>query len=136
MPITYPPSWWCEGLLSSCDARLSIEEPLTMLHESAVAYDGLPISSGGAHSLGRLTSRQAYRAWRRFLDECAHDEHVEVYFDLPHTPSLRVKRDVVRTIARAFGKPAAFSKRIDVPLDRAEEALLVLESIEPQPTNP
>src|SRR5688572_26077238 len=40
------------------------------LVESAVAYDGLPIGSGGAHGLGRIAVRPALGAWIDFLDMC------------------------------------------------------------------
>jgi hypothetical protein len=35
-----------------------------------ISYDGLPISSGGAHSLGRLRPRAAWQAFQRFLSTC------------------------------------------------------------------
>jgi hypothetical protein len=38
---------------------------------AAVTYIGLPISSGGAHSLGRMTRRAAYAAMMEFVGTCA-----------------------------------------------------------------
>jgi hypothetical protein len=37
---------------------------------TAVTYDGLPVSSGCAHSLGRMTRRAAYDATMSFLRTC------------------------------------------------------------------
>jgi len=45
-----------------------------MLHAqvtpAAVTYVGLPISSGGAHSLGRMSRRAAYQRTIAFLQAC------------------------------------------------------------------
>ena len=38
--------------------------------QSAVTYEGLPISSGGAHKLGRTSTRKAVESWRDFLAAC------------------------------------------------------------------
>ena len=38
---------------------------------TAVTDEGLPLSSGGAHSLGRMTRRAAYESTMSFLRACA-----------------------------------------------------------------
>jgi len=102
------------------------------LEESAVAYDGLPISSGGAHGLGRISASDALRAWLRFLDMRTEASPVSCWFDFPMTPRLAVDPKVVRRIAREF--PASRGRH-PVPWDRAGDALSIFESLEPLPAN-
>jgi hypothetical protein len=100
--------------------------------ESAVAYDGLPISSGGAHSLGRISARNAFDSWLKFLDTCAVASPIQAFFDFPSTPELPIDPAVERRVDRDFpGRPG----RCIVPWDRAEEALSLFESLEPLPVN-
>jgi hypothetical protein len=101
--------------------------------ESAVAYDGLPISSGGAHALGRISPARALTAWQDFLAGCTQPSPVSCWFDLPMTPELTVESAVVARIAAVF--PDRTRDRFPVPLDRIGQAVDLLESIEPQPTN-
>jgi hypothetical protein len=101
--------------------------------ESAVAYDGLPISSGGAHGLGRVGARDAHAAWMDFLKNCTSPTAISCYFELPETPELSVAPDVRSAIAEAFPRDG---HRHPVPGDRVDDALELLTSIEPQPTNP
>ena len=112
--------------------------------ESAVVYDGLPISSGGAHRLGRLSASAALAAWRRFLETRTAVERSRAYFDFPQTPDLRVEPKTVSLIERTFGKsPMRLTTRllrqpptsIDVPLHRFDEAADLLDSLAPLPTN-
>lgn len=37
---------------------------------TAITYEGLPISSGGAHGLGRIGLRDAYEQTTSFIDSC------------------------------------------------------------------
>jgi hypothetical protein len=101
--------------------------------ESAVAYDGLPISSGGAHALGRVSARQALKAWRDFLVACTQPGPIACWFALPMTPELTVESEVVARIGTSF--PNRSRDRFPVPLERIDEALDLFESIEPQPAN-
>jgi hypothetical protein len=100
--------------------------------ESAVAYDGLPISSGGAHGLGRISVRDAFASWLRFLDTCTDPSPIESWFEFPNTPGLTVDAMVVRLIEQEFPRGSA---RHSVPWGRIEDALALFESIEPLPTN-
>jgi hypothetical protein len=102
------------------------------LLESAVAYDGLPISSGGAHALGRISARVAFDAWRRFLDTCTEASPISCWFDFPATPGLTLDSEIQRHIQRVFpGRPG---RRL-VPSDQAENALHLFESLQPLPVN-
>ena len=101
--------------------------------ESAVVYDGMPISSGGAHGLGRIEARDAHAGWLGFLAACTRPANVHCYFDLPQTPELTVEPSVRARIAEVF---PADRRRYPVPDDRVNEALDLLTSFEPQPTNP
>jgi hypothetical protein len=101
--------------------------------ESAVAYDGLPISSGGAHALGRISPRQALMSWRGFLGACTQPSPITCWFDLPMTPELAVEPAVVARLSAAF--PDRTRDRFPVPEDRIDQAVDLIESIEPQPTN-
>lgn len=102
------------------------------LAQSCVAYDGLPISSGGAHALGRIGARDALVRWRQFLDACTDASPIKCWFDFPQTPELTVDPAVVRLIA---GKFPGVSHRHLVPRARLDEALSIFESLEPLPTN-
>lgn len=104
--------------------------------ESAVAYDGLPISSGGAHGLGRVSARKAHEAWTAFLSTCTQSAPVSCSFDLPDTPNLRADRRTVKLIERSFPPVRGVSKRFEVPTERIDDALSLFESLEPLPTNP
>jgi hypothetical protein len=99
---------------------------------SALVYDGLPISSGGAHGLGRISPHDAYDAWSRFLSACTVPGAITCFFDLPDTPELAVERSVRRLLGRTF-PPAG--RRFPVPTRRVPEALELLATLEPQPTN-
>jgi hypothetical protein len=102
------------------------------LEESAVAYDGLPISSGGAHALGRISARDALNAWLRFLDMRTEASPISCRFDFPMTPRLTADPEVVRLIAREF--PGGRGRH-RVPWDRVDDALSLFESLEPLPAN-
>lgn len=95
-------------------------------------YDGLPVSSGGAHGLGRISVHDAYSRWCEFLSACTSPRAITCAFDLPNTPELRVDRSVRALLVRTFpGNDGKFP----VPTDRVGEALELLTALEPQPTN-
>ena len=102
------------------------------LLDSAVAYDGLPISSGGAHGLGRVAARDALNDWLQFLATRTESRSIRAYFDLPATPELTVDFGVARTIAREFPTSRG---RFTVPSDRLDDAVALFESFEPLPVN-
>ena len=102
------------------------------LAESCVVYDGLPVSSGGVHGLGRITAPHAFDRWRAFLDECTEPAPVKCWFDFPRTPGLTVDPDVLQLVEREFPREG---DRHVVPGVRAAEALALFQSLEPLPTN-
>jgi hypothetical protein len=102
------------------------------LEESAVAYDGLPISSGGAHGLGRISARDSFSAWLGFLGERTDASQGSCSFSFPHTPGLTADPGVVKLITREF--PGG-RDRHPVPWDRVDDALSVFESLEPLSVN-
>ena len=72
------------------------------LTESAVVYDGLPIASGGAHGLGRLSARDSLAAWLNFLDTRTESGPLDCFFDFPQTPEIEVEPAVAQRIEREF----------------------------------
>jgi hypothetical protein len=102
------------------------------LLESSVVYDGLPISSGGAHGLGRITARNALNAWTTFLDACTQTSAIECWFQLPPTLGLDVEPAVRRALDEQF--PIRDGKYA-VARDRFNDALALYESLQPQPAN-
>jgi hypothetical protein len=100
--------------------------------KSAVAYDGLPISSGGAHGLGRMSARNALDSWLRFLDTRTQASPIQSWFDLPQTPGLSIDPEMGQLIEREFARG---SGRHQVPWNRVNDALSLFKSLEPLPTN-
>ncbi len=100
---------------------------------SAVAYVGLPIASGGAHGLGRISAKGALDAWQQFLDTRAVATATRCHFLLSEPPQLKVQASVVAVLNRHF--PGS-GRLYPVSVDLLDEAIELLESIEPQPTNP
>jgi hypothetical protein len=105
---------------------------VNQLEESAVAYDGLPISSGGAHALGRTSARDALNAWLRFLDTRTEASPISCWFHFPMTPGLTADPQAVTLITRQF--PDA-QDRHPVPWDQVDDALSIFESLEPLSVN-
>jgi len=120
---------------ASEDAQAPSSAKLVHVMESAVAYDGLPISSGGAHALGRISARDALTGWLRFLETCTEASPIQCYFDFPMTPGLTVDAAVAQAVEREFPRGSSRSKRLCVPWSRTEDALSMFESLEPMPTN-
>lgn len=104
--------------------------------QSSVVYDGLPISSGGAHAINRLDTRSALDAWRNFLAQRGHVVEVRAHIridDAPPTASPAAQR----LIDREFPTPvhASYPFVRSVPANRLDEAVSLMAAIEPQPTN-
>jgi hypothetical protein len=103
--------------------------------ESAVVYDGLPISSGGAHGLGRISARGALSAWLRFLEARTQASPISCSFDLSTIPELAVGPRAAELIAREF--PASRLSHIHpVQWDRVNDALSIFESLDSRPVEP
>lgn len=75
---------------------------LTPLLDSVVVYDGLPISSGGAHGLRRLDATAAIEAWRGFLDACTEQASLVTRFTV--ADGVKPPRDVLRQLKSRFGQ--------------------------------
>lgn len=115
-------------------------EPVAARPPVAVTYDGLPISSGGAHSLGRLSRREAYARTTSFLRTCTEPAGPrEYWFAVNSVPELRPVRRLEKELERRFGKREGFlwikDQRLDIAAERVAEALDFLDEIDPQPTN-
>lgn len=99
---------------------------------SAVTYEGLPLSSGAAHSLGRMTPRAAYAATMSFLQVCTEPlGRVEYSFTVHDVPELQPPRHLERELERRFGR----GRRIIFDEEELPDALDLLDHIHPQPTN-
>jgi hypothetical protein len=110
-----------------------IRAALVNLAPSAVVYDGLPISRGGAHGLGKISATDALSAWRRFLDTCTDASGISCWYDFPMTPDLTVDPGVVRLVEGEF--PATPGGQHPVPPGRIDDALSLFEALEPLPVN-
>jgi hypothetical protein len=98
---------------------------------TAGTYVGLPISSGGAHSLTRMSFRAAHERMVQFLSRCA-----EPITPLAYSFSLLdadVPRDtkIEKLLHRRFGS----GDNLNVGHERVTEALDFLTEIDPQPAN-
>jgi hypothetical protein len=97
---------------------------------AAVTYVGLPISSGGAHSLGRMPRRVAYHRTEAFIAErTALVGAIEYSFSVLDVPELTPVPRLKQEVKRRFGLNAPIAKQ------RVTEALDFLDDIHPQPTN-
>ncbi len=105
-----------------------------MLHAqvtpAAVTYVGLPISSGGAHSLGRMSRRAAYQRTIAFLQACTQPVGaIDYTFKVHDVPELGPVPGLERELKRRFGNHVGLQE------DRVPDALDFLDDIDPQPTN-
>lgn len=100
--------------------------------ESVVVYDGLPLSSGAAHGLGRIGVHEAFEGWQGFLSACTENVESRTYFEFAHVPGIEADAQVREAVEGAF--PGG-RRRHAVPADRVGEALDLMASLEPQPTN-
>ena len=100
---------------------------------SAVTYDGLPLSAGSAHGLGRMPVRAAHARMLAFLERCTEPvEPLEYCFRIHDVPGLRDNPTLRQEVARRF-----FDGHTRFPFQPAEadRALDFLVSQQPQPTN-
>ena len=99
---------------------------------TAVTYEGLPISSGGAHSLGRMTGRTAYETTMSFLRTCTLPMGpIDYSFTVRRVPELAPARDLELKLERRFGRGSV----LVLHEDEVDDALEFLEDVHPQPTN-
>jgi len=97
---------------------------------TAVTYVGLPISSGGGHSLGRMSRRVAYERTMSFLRICTEQAGPLYYsFSANDVPELGPVPRLEQELVRRFGH------YVSIPEGRIGEALDFLDEIDPQPTN-
>lgn len=106
----------------------------------AVTYDGLPISSGGFHSLGRMPRRVAFDRVTAFIEACTEPiGPVDYWFNLPQVPDLPPQPHLEQELERRFGKRGglflAKPDRLVIGEDRVAEALDFLDDVDPQPMN-
>lgn len=100
---------------------------------AAVTYNGLPISSGGAHSLGRMSRRTAYRRTIAFLDQCTVPDAERAY--AISFPADRVSPGVTPPAGLGDEVERRFGRSGEIPESRIGDALDFLDEIAPQPTN-
>lgn len=100
---------------------------------AAVTYDGLPVSSGGAHSLGRMSRRTAFERTTRFLDQCTVPDGPRVFavsFPADRVfPRVEPPPRLRDQVERRFGRSG------EIPEGRVDDALDFLDEIAPQPLN-
>jgi hypothetical protein len=104
---------------------------------TAVTYIGLPISSGGAHSLGRMSRRVAYHRTIDFLEACTEPVASRVYsFRVLEVPQLDPVPRLEGELQRRFGRYVdRFGDYPGIPEASVDAALDFLDEIDPQPTN-
>ena len=105
---------------------------------SAVTYVGLPVGSGGAHRLGRLSRHAALSRLDLFLETCTEPIGARrFWFDVHEPAELGRVAHLERELVRRFGPLSSDAGRRRVPVSpgRASEALAFLDDIDPQPTN-
>lgn len=97
---------------------------------AAVTYIGLPISSGGAHALGRMSRRVAYDRTIAFLRACTQQVgEIQYKFAVVDVPELKPVPGLEQELRRRFGEYT----RIEA--ERVPDAIDLLDDIDPQPTN-
>lgn len=81
------------------------------LRSGLISYDGLPISSGGAHGLGRLRPSMAWKAFQGFLSTCTTaTEPKRVSITINETPDVDPEssqrlRDSAKKMLGVSGRP-------------------------------
>lgn len=101
---------------------------------TAITYEGLPISSGGAHGLGRIGLRDAYEQTTSFIDSCMKlvaPRGQAFYFQ--HVPELPDFPDWEPLFREKFG--GGRDRRIAVLDSQVDAAMEFLEQVDPQPKN-
>lgn len=98
----------------------------------AITYVGLPISSGGAHGLGRLAVREAFERTTGFLQTCtALAKPATCTVLRTNAPDLVPDPQIDARLTSQFGA----GPRVQVPWERVDDALKFIESIRDQPVN-
>jgi hypothetical protein len=100
---------------------------------AAVTYNGLPVSNGGAHSLGRMSRRTAYETTIGFLDQCTVPDGRRAY--VVFFPAVRVSPRVEPPAGLRDQVERRFGRAGEIPEGRIGDALDFLDEIAPQPTN-
>lgn len=100
---------------------------------TAVTYNGLPVSSGGAHSLGRMSRRAAYERTIGFLDQCTVPDGPRAY--RISFPAYRVSPRVTPSPGLREQVERRFGRSGDIPETRIGDALDFMDEIAPQPTD-
>ena len=99
---------------------------------AAVTYLGLPIGSGGAHSLGRMPLRIAYQRTMHFVETCTEQVGPTAQsFTVHDVPELPRQPDLEAELERRFGP----GRQVAIPSDRVDDALDLLDELHPQPVN-
>jgi hypothetical protein len=113
-----------------------VPDALKTTPPAAITYIGLPISSGGAHSLGRMSRRVASERTMNFLRTCTQPVDPITYsFDVHDVPELPPVSRLERELKHRFGQYFAVRQYLAVQGARVDEALDFLDEIDPQPTN-
>lgn len=105
-----------------------------MLEErpAAVTYVGLPIGSGGAHSLGRMSRRTAYAHTMTFLETCTElVEPLSYSITVHDVPQLPPQRALEAELTRRFGH----ARPVRLQDAQVLAALDFLDDVAPQATN-
>ena len=103
---------------------------MTHLAAAAVTYIGLPLSSGSAHSLGRMPRRVAHERTLSFLQTCTVPVGTPVYLLRVHeVPELKPDPALEREVERRFGG------RVGLREEQVGDVLNLLDDIDPQPAN-
>jgi hypothetical protein len=116
-----------------------------MTRTAIITYDGLPISSGGAHQLRTHGPREAWSSVEPFLKKCTDyaapkSLFVEVFEGqaIPKSFSDQVKKrfsqDLGNPKTRVVGKSTG--NQYDVSLEQFNEVLDFLDGLQPYPPSP
>ncbi len=116
-----------------------------MAVRAVITYDGLPISSGGAHTLRMRGPKAVHAAITQFATTCSdYTRPTQLYVELlkgkeiPRSFSAMVERKFLLDFGaprrtRALGQ--AIGTQWDIPKERAEDVLTLLEGPQPLPTD-
>jgi hypothetical protein len=108
---------------------------MTTAIPTAVTYSGLPVSSGGAHSLARMSRRVAYARTIDFLETCTEPlGPIDYFFHAYDVPELGRNGRLERELQRRFGRFGPLG-RVSVAEVDVAGALDFLDEIDPQPAN-
>ena len=100
---------------------------------SGVAYVGLPMSSGGAHRLGRTSAQRAINQWSDFLSSRTAASPPLCSLHLSVNPQLGPGRRLAREIGRVFPPTLGAKRDFSVPPERITEAAELFDSFTPVP---